>query len=142
VTNTTEIAKFLSEEFPQARCIVEQAGNGRSRVRRLVGSEELRPGGTLSGAVIMAVADVALYTAVLGEAGMVPLAATTHLSVNFLRRCAPSGSVIGVCKLLKTGRSLIVGEVALYSEGSEDMIAHAVGTYSIPPANADSRRST
>jgi hypothetical protein len=30
----------------------------------------------------------------------------------------------------------VVGEVALYSDRSEAMVAHAVGTYSIPPTSA------
>jgi acyl-coenzyme A thioesterase PaaI-like protein len=84
----------------------------------------------------MAVADVALYVAILGEIGIVPLAVTTSLSINFLRKPLPSRSIVGVCKLMKVGRSLAVGDVAIYSEGVEDMVAHAVGTYSIPPRRA------
>ena len=95
--------------------------------------DELRPGGTVSGPVMMAVADFALYVAILGEIGLVPLAVTTNLSINFLRRPSPDSDVIGKCRLLKVGKSLVVGEVALYSEGDEDPAAHVVGTYSIPP---------
>ena len=80
----------------------------------------------------MAVADVALYVAVLGEIGIVPLTVTTSFTINFLRKPAPSSAIIAVCRLLKVGRTLAAGEVALYSEGNADMVAHAVGTYSIP----------
>ena len=128
-----EIVEFLKRDFPQTKCIVDEVGNASATVRHPVGTDELRPGGTVSGPVLMAVADVALYVAVLGEIGIVPLAVTTSLSINFLRKPSPSRSIIGVCKLIKVGRSLAVGDVALYSEGVGDMVAHAVGTYSIPP---------
>jgi acyl-coenzyme A thioesterase PaaI-like protein len=128
-----EIVEFLKRDFPQTKCIVDEVGNACATVRHYVGTDELRPGGTVSGPVLMSVADVALYVAVLGEIGIVPLAVTTSLSINFLRKPSPSGSIIGICKLIKVGRSLAVGDVALYSEGVEDMVAHAVGTYSIPP---------
>ena len=128
-----EIVEFLKRDFPQTRCIVDEVGNASATVRHHVGTDELRPGGTVSGPVLMAVADVALYVAILGEIGIVPLAVTTSLSINFLRKPSPSRNIIGICKLIKVGRSLAVGAVALYSEGVGDMVAHAVGTYSIPP---------
>jgi len=133
-----EIAEFLSREFPQTKCTVEDIGHLSATVRHEVGPAELRPGGTVSGPVLMSVADVALYVAILNEIGIVPLAVTTSLSINFLRKPAADAAIIGVCKLLKKGVSLVVGEVSLYSEGSEQVVAHAVGTYSIPP---DARRA-
>jgi acyl-coenzyme A thioesterase PaaI-like protein len=97
-----------------------------------VGVAELRPGGTVSGPVLMATADFALYVAILGRIGIVPLAVTSSLTINFLRKPVASRPVVGVCKLLKLGRTLAVGEVTLYSEGSGDAVAHVVGTYAIP----------
>ncbi|RJQ79342.1 MAG: PaaI family thioesterase [Desulfobacteraceae bacterium] len=129
------IAEFLISEFPQNKCIVEEVGDRSAVVRHKIGMAELRPGGTVSGPVLMTVADVALYVAILGQIGIVPLAVTTSLSFNFLRKPAPDKDIIGVCKLMKLGRSLAVGEVAIYSEGSRDRVAHAVGVYSIPPQN-------
>ena len=99
-----------------------------------IGPAELRPGGTVSGPVLMSVADVALYVAILGEIGIVPLTVTTSLTINFMRRPSATKKIVGVCKLLKVGRSLAVGEVHLYSEGMPEPVAHAVGTYSIPRA--------
>ena len=129
-----EIREFLAAEFPQSKCIVEEVGNASATIRHHIGADELRPGGTVAGPVLMAVADVALYVALLGEIGIVPLAVTSSLNINFLRKPASTGSIFGICKLVKVGRSLAVGEVALYSEGSEEMVAHAVGTYAIPRA--------
>jgi len=128
-----EIASFIAKEFPQTRVQVLEVGHMAATVAHEVGVTELRPGGTVSGPVMMATADVALYVAILGEIGIVPLAVTTSLSFNFMRKPSADRRIVGVCKLMKLGRTLAVGEVALYSEGLPDMVAHAVGTYAIPP---------
>jgi acyl-coenzyme A thioesterase PaaI-like protein len=132
MASKTEIVEFLATAFPQCRCIVEEVGNASAIVRHNVGIDELRPGGTVSGPVLVTVADVALYVAILGEIGIVPLVVTTSLNINFLRKPASDKSIVGVCKLMKIGKALAVGEVSLYSEGCEEPVAHAVGTYSIP----------
>ena len=128
-----ELVEFLAAEFPQTKCTVESVGNQAATIRHQIGSQELRPGGTVSGPVLMTVADVALYVAIMGEIGIVPLIVTTSLSINFLRKPPAERAIVGVCKLMKIGKSLAVGEVALYSEGNEEAVAHVVGTYSIPP---------
>ncbi|NRF70446.1 PaaI family thioesterase [Aquincola sp. S2] len=128
------VAAFLAAEFPQTKVTVESIGGRAATVRHPVGPQELRPGGTVSGPVLMAVADVALYVAILGEIGIVPLAVTTSLSINFMRKPPADRAIVGICSLMKVGRSLAVGEVALYSEGLDEPVAHVVGTYSIPPA--------
>ena len=128
-----EIAEFLAREFPQTWVQVLEVGPMAATVAHEVGPNELRPGGTVSGPVMMATADVALYVAILGEIGIVPLTVTTSLSFNFMRKPSADRRIIGVCKLMKLGRTLAVGEVSLYSEGLPDMVAHAVGTYAIPP---------
>ena len=127
-----EIAAFLAREFPQTKCTVESVGQMAATVKHEIGPGELRPGGTVSGPVLMTVADVALYVAILGEIGIVPLAVTTNLAINFLRKPTADRAIIGVCQLMKVGKSLAVGEVALYSEGVDEPVAHVVGTYSIP----------
>lgn len=132
MTTLEEVRAFLASEFPQSNCSVEAVGNASATVRHCVGQDDLRPGGTVSGPTLMKVADVALYVAILGEIGIVPLTVTTSLTVNFLRKPAAAGSIVGDCRLIKLGKSLAVGEVALYADGDEEMVAHAVGTYSIP----------
>ena len=127
-----EIAEFIKKEFPQTKCIIDAVGNKSATVRHNITEAELRPGGTVSGPVMMFVADVALYIAILGEIGIVPLTVTTSLNFNFLRKPSADKAIIGVCKLIKLGRTLAIGEVSIYSEGNPDMVAHAVGTYAIP----------
>ncbi|NTW85997.1 MAG: PaaI family thioesterase [Holophagaceae bacterium] len=128
------LAAFLAAEFPQNKCTIEAVGTDTATVRHPVGLAELRPGGTVSGPVMVFVADVALYVAILGRIGIVPLAVTTSLTINFLRKPSANADIIGVCTLLKVGRTLAIGEVSIYSEGNPDPVAHAVGTYAIPPA--------
>ncbi|WP_017938767.1 PaaI family thioesterase [Zestomonas thermotolerans] len=130
---TAEVAEFIRREFPQARVVIDAVGDRSATVSQQVEEADLRPGGTVSGPTLMALADVALYAAVLGEIGIVPLAVTTSLTINFLRRPDADRRVIAVCRLMKVGKSLAMGEVSLYSEGLEEPVAHAVGTYAIPP---------
>lgn len=127
------ITEFLAKEFPQSKCVLEAIGERTSIVSHTVGFNELRPGGTVSGPLLMTVADVALYAAVLGEVGLVALAVTSNLSINFLTKPAADRDIVGHCKLIKVGRSLVVGEVMLYSHGDERPVAHVMGTYALPP---------
>ena len=126
----------MAEEFPQNVSIIERVGNRSATMRHRVSANDLRPGGTVSGPVMMMLADVALYVAILGEIGIVPLTVTTSLNFNFMRKPSAHADLLAVCTLMKVGRTLAIGEVALFSEGSEDMVAHAVGTYAIPRATA------
>ena len=123
------------EELPivgQLGLIVESLGDGTARVRCPFRDDFLRPGGTISGPVMMAMADYALYAAVLTRIGMVELAVTTNLNINFLRRPGP-GDMLADAALLKLGQRLAVGEIALRIDGDESLVAHVTATYSIPP---------
>ena len=128
-----EISAFMALEFPQTKCVVEAVSEKGATLSHEIGIDELRPGGTVSGPVMMAVADVAIYVAILGRIGIVPLTVTTSLTINFLRKPSADARIIAECILMKVGRTLVVGEVSLYSEGSDEAVAHVVGTYSIPP---------
>jgi uncharacterized protein (TIGR00369 family) len=92
----------------------------------------LRPGGTMSGPTMMMLADACMYAVVLSEIGIVKLAVTTNLNINFLKKPEPH-NLIAKGSMLKCGKRLAVMAVDLYAEGSDDLIAHATGTYSIPP---------
>lgn len=127
-----EIIKFLKADFPQAKFTVEAVGEQSSIVKHHISFDDLRPGGTVSGPVLMAVADYALYVAILGEIGIVALTVTTSMTINFMRKPSAKKAIIGKCNLLKVGKTLIVGEVSLFSEGDLKPVAHVVGTYSVP----------
>ena len=136
MTSRDALTHFLAKDFPQCKCAVEQCGRLGATVRRRIGEPDLRPGGTVSGPVMMEVADTALYVALLAEIGIVPMAVTTNLSINYLRKPSAARDIIGVCRLLKVGRTLATGEVTIYSDGDPAPVAHATGTYAIPPRAA------
>jgi uncharacterized protein (TIGR00369 family) len=130
------IEAYLDEVFPQIHhggrsYFVEDVGPMTARMRCDYHEKHLRPGGTISGPTMMALADLALYAAILAQIGPVGLAVTTSLSFNFLRKPGRA-ALIGEAKLLKLGKRLAVGEVCLYSQGEPEMVCHATGTYSIP----------
>ena len=136
VMSRDEVEAFLEREFPQIHhggrtYSVEEVGPLSARMRLAYHERHLRPGGTLSGPSIMALADLALYVAILAQIGPVALAVTTSLSFNFLRKPARR-DLIAECRLLKLGKRLAVGEVALRSDGEDEIVCHATGTYSIP----------
>lgn len=133
MTTRQEIARFIAKSFPQTQVRVDSVGDRQATVSLETDASHLRPGGTISGPTLMAVADVGLYVAVLGAIGIVPLAVTTSLTINFLRKPEAGRRIIGECRLLKVGRSLAMGEVTLFSEGVDEPVAHVTGTYSIPP---------
>lgn len=133
--NRAQIEAFLDEHFPQARrtgARIESIDADRLLLRQPVGERHLRPGGTVSGPALMALADTAFYFLVLSMIGPVELAVTTHLSIDFMRRPEPV-DVLAEAEMLKLGRRLAVGRVTMTSDGDDRPIAHAAVTYSIPP---------
>jgi acyl-coenzyme A thioesterase PaaI-like protein len=69
--------------------------------------------------------------AVFSAVGNQPLAVTTNLSINFLRKPAQA-DLIADARLMKVGKRLAVGEVTILSDGSDEPVAHVTATYSIP----------
>jgi uncharacterized protein (TIGR00369 family) len=136
--NVVELESFLLTEFPQAfkagDISIESADGATCLLRQRYSDQMLRPGGTISGPTLMALADCAMYVVLLSAIGPVSLAVTVNLNINFLRKGAPGQDVLAAARLLKIGRRLAVGEVNLLSGTSPDPIAHATSTYSIPNA--------
>lgn len=127
--------RLLAESAPFQKIygfVTEEIGYGSARVRLPAGDAHIRPGGTLSGPAQMALADFAMYAALLGAIGEVPLAVTTSLNINFLQRPRP-GDLLATCRLIKLGKRLAVGDILVLSEGSAEPVSHATATYSIPP---------
>ncbi len=129
-----EIAEFMAAAFPHSPFDIVEAGDKSATIRSVVGQNDLRPGGTVSGPTMMALADTALYVAIHATIGITPAAVTANLNINFLRRPAGDKPLVAVCKLLRVGKSQVVGEVSLYSEGNAEPVAHVVGSYMLPVA--------
>ena len=131
-----EIAAFMAQAFPSSRFSIEEAGNRTATIRRPVTQDDLRPGDTVSGPTLMALADTALYVAIHATLGITPHAVTSNMNIHFLRRPPADRALVAACRLLRVGRTLAVGEVSITSEGDEDPVAHVVGSYAIPRGGA------
>jgi uncharacterized protein (TIGR00369 family) len=136
--SVAELEKFPHVEFPQVfgggDISIESADGTSCLLRQRYNDRMLRPGGTVSGPTLMALADFAMFVVLLSAIGPVGLAVTTNLNINFLRKGQPGQDVLAAARLLKLGRRLAVGEVNLLSGTQTDPIAHMTATYSIPNA--------
>src|SRR5712691_3382974 len=129
-----EVERFLVDEFPEAfhgrgGLTIEETWHGGGRVRQTFDAQSIRPGGTISGPTMMALADFAMYVGILASIGPVPLAVTTNLNINFLGKPA-ARDMVAECRLLKLGKRLAVGEVVIRSDGMDEPVAHVTSTYS------------
>lgn len=129
-----EVQAFLQDVFPQlgTRFEVVQVGLGQATVTMEAAQANLRPGGTVSGPTLFAIADLAFYVATLSMIGPEALTVTSGATINFLRK-PPPGPLRAEARILKLGRSLSVGDVLVYAGDLEGPVAHASMTYAIPP---------
>jgi uncharacterized protein (TIGR00369 family) len=136
------LTSFLGREFGQvAKDFVVDRAEPEDLVLRLrVAERHLRPGGTVSGPSIFALADVAMYLAILARIGPVALAVTTNCAIDFMRKPAAGRDLLGHARVLKLGRTLAVGDVLIFSEGVTEPVARASLTYAIPPVATQSGR--
>lgn len=126
---------FLAAEFPQLRSdfTVLDATEQLLVARLHVTDAHLRPGGTVSGPSMFALADVAVYCALLSRIGPVARAVTTNAGIDFMRKPAAGRDLRADCRILKLGRSLAVAEAMIFSEGEPEAVARCSMTYAIPP---------
>jgi uncharacterized protein (TIGR00369 family) len=129
------LTDFLAQDFAQV-CddfAVERADLAGVALRLCVADRHLRPGGTVSGPAMFGLADVAMYLAILSRIGPVALAVTTNCAIDFMRKPAAGRDLVAEARVLKLGRTLAVGDVMIFSGGSDAPVARASLTYSIPP---------
>ncbi|MBB3998257.1 uncharacterized protein (TIGR00369 family) [Aureimonas pseudogalii] len=136
-----EVAEFLDREFPQAGAAglgfrLDTLEAGRLTLSLAAEERHLRPGGTVSGPSLFALADVAAYLCILAHLGPLLHVVTTNMSINFLQK-PPPGLLRAEASLLKLGRRLAVVEVSIRGAGDDLPSAHAVGTYAIPPETTE-----
>lgn len=135
VMEQAALTAFLQAEFAQvagemAVGAVDETG---VTLRLHPNERHLRPGGTISGPAMFALADVAMYLAILSRIGPVALAVTTNASIDFMRKPAAGRDLLASARILKLGRVLAVGDVMIHSDGQADPVARAGMTYSLPP---------
>ena len=137
VLTTGEVNELLARVYPELNA---QLGPyeavdvfaGGCTVRLNADGRHLRPGGTVSGPSLFTLADIGGYVCVLSHAGPDALSVTTNLNINFLRK-AEAGPIDGHCRILKLGKSLMVFDIDIVAGPDKHTVAHATGTYSIPP---------
>lgn len=129
------LTEFLKAEFQQVADMfaIDDVRADGVRVRLLHHERHLRPGGTVSGPAMFALADVAVYLAILAQVGPKALSVTTNCAIDFMRKPAAGVDLICDARILKLGRALAVGDCLIYSDGLAAPVARASLTYSIPP---------
>ncbi|MFT5716546.1 MAG: hypothetical protein ACI9T7_000723 [Oleiphilaceae bacterium] len=133
--NASQVQKLIRAWVPMAEDIdlqIEEVRAGYARIRIPFQEKSIRPGGTVSGPILMTAGDTAMYAAILGTLGDVSMAVTSNLNINFLQRPEPC-DLIAEAAILKLGKRLAFCEVGVRSDGSEDLVAHVTGSYSLPP---------
>ena len=138
VMTCEELNIYLNEVFPQLNgpehrdYTVTAVGPGTATVQLMASDRHLRPGNTVSGPSLFTLADIGGYACVLSHIGREALAVTTNLNINFMRK-AEAGLVEGHARIRKLGRSLMVFDIDIVAGKDKHLVAHATGTYSIPP---------
>ena len=133
--NAIQMQEFMQEAFPQVKddFKVLDISPMTAHIRMKIDERHLRPGGTVSGPSMFALADVSFYFALLGMIGPKALAVTTNCSIDFMRKPEAGRDLIAKARLLKLGKQLSVSDVLLFSEGKAEPVARASLTYAIPP---------
>ncbi|MFY9782807.1 MAG: PaaI family thioesterase [Acidimicrobiales bacterium] len=128
-----ELQQIVNDAFPEWNLPrVESVEDDTLVLVQPVEEKNTRPGGTLSGPTMMALADNAAWLIILAHIGPVLLAVTTSLHIDFLRKPDVT-DLVARARLIKLGRRLAVVDVEVTSRGSSDLVAKAQVTYSIPP---------
>ncbi len=129
-----EVNDFIRQGIPAfegAGCLVTSVTDTQVEVTQQYRDDLLRPGGSISGPTLMALADTAMYALILAQLGPIAMAVTQNLNINFLRRPAPVDTIASA-RFLRLGRRSAVIDVSIYSAGSDEMVAHVTGTYALP----------
>lgn len=136
VLTAEQINTFLDTEFPevhsQGRVFdVVNVASGTATLRFTPNTTHLRPGGTINGPAMFALADVCAYITLLAHIGPVVGAVTSSMNINFLHRPEPV-PLDGVGRILKIGKQLSVIEISIERTDTRDLIAFATATFSVP----------
>ena len=128
------LSEFLNKFFPQVsdEFNIKKLEENYLEVVLKIEDKHLRPGGTVSGPSMFALADVAAYLNVLSMVGPKALAVTTNCGIDFMRRPLANSDLIAKSQIVKLGRSLVVTQCLMYSIGDSKPVARANLTYSLP----------
>lgn len=110
---------------------LEAVGAGTARMRLPYREEFMRPGGAIHGPIIMAVADYAMYAALMGLNPRGENGVTSNLNMYFLRKTTGK-DLIAEARTISGGKRTSVIEVSVFADGEDDPVAQVTGTYVIP----------
>lgn len=119
--------------YPGSRIECTAIGRDFATAKLATSSDDVRPGGYVSGPTQFAIADAALWYLVFGAIGRVEeMALTSELSIRFLRPAI--GSVLFARAALgSAGRRNVVGSVTVWAgDNAHRPSAIAQGTYALP----------
>lgn len=128
-----QISRHIADGLPLAPLFnleVVEATADRARLRLNEGAHVTRPGGSVAGPVLFALADVVTYALILA-ARQDPDAVTVDLTINFLRaaRVLPLRAEAAP---LRGGRRLFTAEVRISeADGAGALVAQATTTWSL-----------
>lgn len=129
-----ELAEIVRRAIPWAADMglsVEDLAAGRCRVRLPFHPRHVRPGGTLGGPALLALASFAAYGAVLSVVGRLEETSAVTLTGTFLRPAA--GDVVAEARVVNQGRRLVYTETRLFAADEEErLLAHVTATYAPP----------
>ncbi len=130
-----EVKAFFEKELPffsEFGFEIESMSPEAGLVRFVYDEKWTRPYGIINGGTLMTLADVSTYLAIFGRLGIVPLAVTNELKMNFLRP-AIGGDVLARAELIKLGRRVVYGTVDVFMDGEPDrLVAHATSSWVLP----------
>jgi len=130
ILTADEVNAVLGSAFTDTEFLglVREVGPGRVRIVRAFDPGMLRPGGLISGPILMSLADTAAYALIIAHVGAELMAVTSALNINFLSGAKPADIQVEA-KLLSLGRRNVVCDVRLWTESEERLAAQATVTY-------------
>jgi len=129
------LEQFIKEQCPlvdEFGITCEELGDGYAVLRMKYDERWLRPGRYIMGGMLMTLADIAIYCAILSVVGLKPMTVTNEFKINFLRP-AVGGDVLARAEVLKAGRRIVYGEIRLFmADDPRKLIGHATSSYIQP----------
>lgn len=130
---TVEVAESLLKEnfapwIQDLNIGFDMLADGQAILRVPVSTKLNREGGTICGQAIMSVADTAMVFAISSALDSFAPMTTVSQSSSFLRPAADK-DLIAHASVKKLGRTIVYGEINVYTDSPDKSIAHITSTY-------------
>jgi len=135
-----EMAAFFISAFKGDRGELprfDHVEDGKLTLSMTTGIANMRPSpdgsdNFVSGPTQMQLADHAAYAVIFTRAGIIPMAMTTNLNIDFLRPCI-GPDIIAEAEIVQLGRSRAILSVEIRGKTSEKIASRSTVTYALPP---------